>query len=458
MRFKKLRRAGSAATAILFSVTATFLPFSLLPQATFAQTTSDREAQLRAQLAAIEAEQAATQKILDDTQKQTGSIQRDITLLNARNKAAQLEIQKKNLLIQTLGSDIVTKTQKIETLQERIDRGQESLAQLMRKTNEIDSYSLPEIVLADGNLTDVMSDLDDFDSIKISLKDLFSQIRSDQDQTAAEKQALDAQKNKATDAKIAIQDQKKQIEQNTASKQTLLAISKSEEKTYQQLLEQKKQKAAQIRAALFALRDTAAIPFAKALEYANVAAKQTGIRPAFLLAILTQESSLGQNVGTCYLTNKTTGAGVGAKTGNYIKNVMKPGRDTDPFMIITGQLGLDPYKTLVSCPQSVGWGGAMGPAQFIPSTWQLFSSRIASLLGITTPNPWAAEDAFMASAIYLTDLGAVAGSYTGERNAACKYYSGSSCRAGSINSTYGNQVMTKAQNIQDNMITPLQGV
>lgn len=442
---------------LLVTFISTSIPFPSFVKAQ-TDTTAAREAELRAELARIEQEQAETQKILQDTQKQSSSIERDLTLLNARNKAAQLEIQKKNLLIQNLGSDIVTRTKKIETLQERITRGEESLAQLMRKTNEIDSYTIPEIVLTNGNLTDIMSDLDNFDSIQISLKSLFASIRADQDAAEREKKALGAKQDEATDAKMVIQGQKKEIEKNQASKKTLLAISKNEEKTYEQLLAEKKKKAAQIRAALFALRDTAAIPFAKALEYANKASEQTGIRPAFLLAILTQESALGKNVGSCYLTDKDTGAGIGAKSGTYIKNVMKPSRDVGPFLKITSELGIDPYKTLVSCPQSIGWGGAMGPAQFIPSTWEMFAPRIATLLHVSTPDPWRPEDAFMASAIYLTDLGAKAGSYTGERNAACKYYSGSSCKKGSINSTYGDQVMNKALNIQDTMINPLQGV
>ena len=120
-------------------------------------------------------------------------------------------------------------------------------------------------------------------------------------------------------------------------------------------------------------------------------------------------------------------------------------------------LGRDPYKTQVSCPiGGFGYGGAMGPAQFIPSTWKMLANRIATLLGIKTPDPWYPRDAFMASAIYLTDLGAGAETYTAERNAACKYYSGSSCGLVKGNTTYGDSVYAKATNIQTTMIDPLQ--
>ncbi len=92
----------------------------------------------------------------------------------------------------------------------------------------------------------------------------------------------------------------------------------------------------------------------------------------------------------------------------------------------------------------------MGPAQFIPSTWNIFKGRIATMLNVSVADPWNPEHAFMASALYLSDLGAVAGSYTAERNAACKYYSGRSC-SDSNNIFYGDQVMAKVAGIQANI-------
>jgi hypothetical protein len=100
----------------------------------------------------------------------------------------------------------------------------------------------------------------------------------------------------------------------------------------------------------------------------------------------------------------------------------------------------------------------MGPAQFIASTWMLFKDKIARAANVTNPNPWNPEHAFIASAIYLSELGARSGSYTAEKNAACRYYSGKACSTGNINNTYGTQVMTKADNIQRTMINPLQGL
>jgi len=223
-------------------------------------------------------------------------------------------------------------------------------------------------------------------------------------------------------------------------------LNKNEQKSYKTSIANSQARATQIRNALFALRDIPAIKFGDAVTYAKKASQVTGVRPAFILAVIQQESNLGANVGACKLTDLTTGAGVRIKSGAYVSNLMKPSRDIAPFIQIAQGAGRDPLKQPVSCPLEIGWGGAMGPAQFIPSTWILFNNRVASALGKTSSDPWDPQDAIMASAMYLGDLGAGAGN---EKNAACKYYSGHSC-SGS-NTFYGTQVVNKAADIQANI-------
>ncbi len=139
---------------------------------------------------------------------------------------------------------------------------------------------------------------------------------------------------------------------------------------------------------------------------------------------------------------------------------MKSPRDTVPFNDIANRLGLDWKTTPISCPPGAkyfsgrGFGGGMGPAQFIPSTWELFKSRIARIVGVSSDNanPWNPEHAFTATAIYLSDLGADNGGYTAERNASCRYYSGRSCDSKTpANTFYGNEVLKKAEVIQSNI-------
>jgi peptidoglycan hydrolase CwlO-like protein len=384
--------------------------------------TPEQRARLERELRNVEAEQKRVEADLQDARNQTASLSRDVTILNAKIKDAQLKIKAKSLLIQTLGQDITVKAVTINKLEDRINSGREAIAQLLRKTREVGSYSVPEMILSNNDLSQIAGEIDRFGSLNTKLKDTIDGIVEDENQTKEEKSNLEKKRNAEIDAKYEIEQEKKNIEGDEAEKKRLLAVSKNNEASYADLLNQKKAQAAKIRASLFSLRDSSPIPFGDAYKYALAASQKTGVRPAFLLAILTQESALGSNVGKCYLGNTGTGDGINAKTGQAVSNVMSPTRDVPAFVELLKQIGGDPYKTVVSCPLSYGFGGAMGPAQFIPSTWLLIKDRLMSYLGINSmPDPWNPAHAFMASSLYLSDLGASSQTYSAERNAACKY-------------------------------------
>ena len=435
--------------------------FKLSAQAVDSAAVSARQAQLQSQLDQLEKEKADLQAVLDKVQQEGSSIQRDVAILDAKISQAKLEIQKANIRIEQLGADINTKSRTINTLSGKLDDNQASLGQLIKKTNEIDGTSLAEIMFSNQAISEFFSDADSIDVIKSSLYDVYQQTKTDREMTQTQKEALDKKKNAEEDARQVIVAQQKIIQADETQKQKLLALNKQDQKAYQTTIASKEKQAASIRSALFALRDSAAIPFGTALDYANFASKQTGVRPAFILAILTQESNLGENVGACYLRDFTTGSGVGVTSGATKIRVMSPTRDVQPFLKITSALGFDPQNMRVSCWMTAysggkpsGWGGAMGPSQFIPSTWQSYMPRLAKLLSIPTPNPWDPKAAIMATSLYLRDLGADAQTFTSERTAALKYYAGGNWKLKS-SAFYGDQVMAKAQSIQTNMIDPL---
>ncbi len=414
-----------------------------------------QKAKLQAEYDALLKEIAEKQKILDGQQQKSASIQRDVVILTTKINQIKLDIKAKSIIIEKLGQEIVKKNETIGELTSKIEREKQSLAQLIRKTNEIDQSTIIHVVLSSQSLSEFYSDLDSFDSIKQSVKNSVNEIKGVKTETEAERQDLKKKQDAETDAKKAIEANQRNVEKNQKEKNILLSISKNKEQEYQKILADRAKKAAQIRSALFGLRDTAAIPFGEALTYAVEVQKKTGVRPAFLLAILTQETNLGENVGQCLVTDFVTGSGVGKNTGRLFTGIMKPGRDIPPFLKIADDLGFDPKAKAVSCPQGgVGYGGAMGPSQFIPSTWAGLAKRIASASGNRIPDPWIPRDAFYASAIFLSDLGAGAGGYSAEYQAAARYYAGSYWRT--RGSGYASSVMKHAQNIQENMIDPLQ--
>jgi len=437
-------------TVIFFVLSAIFLAFfPFQAMAVFdclKLTTSSSQADkdyCKNELARIEAELIKLLDLQKKQQKQTGTLVGDVNYLTSQINALKTKIKARSLVIAQLKVSITEKVNKIESLSEKIDREHESLAQLLRNTNEFDNKTIVHLILSDDSISNFYSNLESYASIKQAVKASADIIRGIKKDTEIAKTDLEKKQNAETDAKVELENAQKKVAQSETEKKKLLTISKQTEAAYQKLAAEKKARADKIRAALFPLRDTKAIPFGTALQYAEEAQIKTRVRPAFLLAIITQETNLGANVGTCNRADDPP-------TKSW-ENIMKPERDLEPFKRITSALGINPFGTPLSCPQGGGWGGAMGPSQFIPSTWELYAKKIASALGLSgMPNPWEPEHAFMASAIYLGELGASNGGYTAERTAALKYYAGSNWNK-KANAFYGDGVMKKAVEIQANI-------
>ncbi len=184
-----------------------------------------------------------------------------------------------------------------------------------------------------------------------------------------------------------------------------------------------KENASELRAQKFGLIGNDSVTFGEALDDANYVESVTGIRPAFLMGVMHEELSLVGEYGLCYLTDTKTGAGV-TIDGKTLSRVMNPTRDVSPFLSIVKELGRDPNKTPVSCPMSFGWGGAMGPADFISSTWMKYKDKIESITG-KKADPWNVKDAFLAAGLYLSESGATSEEQNGEWKSAMIYFSGS---------------------------------
>ncbi|MEN9338169.1 MAG: hypothetical protein RIQ41_483 [Candidatus Parcubacteria bacterium] len=426
------------------------------PQDVYAQAPS-RE-QLEQELADLEAQIKALNGSITQTQAQKDSLARDITLLTQKINQSKLKIQAHDKQITKLVQNISEKNRNITVLDAKMDREKDSLAQIMRKTRYLEQYSLLDFGLQSQSLSTFFSDVDSFSTLNRALNQSFEDIRATKSDLEEVKSELQEAKDEETQKKLAQEAEKKKVESNQKEKNTLLTQTKNQEAEYKKVLATREKEAASIRARLFELRDANAISFGQAYDYALAASKTTGVRPALILAILMQESSLGINVGACYLRDYTTGSGISIKTGGEKPRTMHPTRDVPVFTSLMSKLGRDPQTTPVSCwiaaysgGQPSGWGGAMGPSQFIPSTWVLFEDRIESSTGASVANPWNAYHAITATALYLKDLGAISGNEASERNAACKYYSGRSCASSSAGAGYGNAVMKKLYSMQEDI-------
>lgn len=383
---------------------------------------------------------------LTKTSAQKSTLQSQITGLKSKINALSAEINRGSVMVKDLNIQISDTEVSIDKTSQDIEYSRNQLVAILQSVYEEDKKPA-FIILLEGNLSDFFSNLAYLDGLNEKVADLL-------DNTVKLKAYLEDQHIKMNEnvtqlqKTIALQTlQKKQNEANKKEQDLYLKLTEAQ---YQQQLQDKQtaeKNSAKIKAQLFQTIGVSKAPtFGEALEIAKVAGSLVGIRPAFLLAIISQESALGRNVGQCYLVDATTGSGKKISTGASIIRVMNPTRDVPVFLNLTASSGRDPYNTPISCWITdyrkgipYGWGGAMGPAQFIPSTWNGISGRLNALLGYTA-DPWAIKDSFTASGLYLADLGASAKTTTAENKAAARYYGA----AGSYNS----MVMTRATCIQ----------
>jgi len=445
-----LKRISIVGGAAFFAAS---LCFGLLPgQAVQAEETGECTTKETCQALLAKYEELARQYD-NDIKKTAGekkTLQNQIYALKQKTESLAVQIKQSNAMIGDFSVQIVDTESSIEETGNKITDSQAHLAAIIREIDESEQTSLVQTLVAEEKLSDFFDSLVYLENLNEKSNQILQEIKGLKTSLEDQKSGLEAEKGNLEKATELKQIQKQAHEQTQTEYNKTLAVKNAELAQTTQAKQLTAQVIAKIKARLFALAgvsDTDAPNFEQAYAIAKTVSAQTGVRPAFILAILTQESNIGKNVGQCYLQNDATGAGININSGAYVANVMKPTRDVQPFISIVTALGKDPHATRVSCPMSFGYGGAMGPGQFIPSTWNIYVPRLQAILG-RPGNPWNINDAFLATALYASDYGATSQTYDGEWRAAMIYF------AGTVNLKYrfyGDNVMAITQGYADDI-------
>ncbi|OGZ32829.1 MAG: hypothetical protein A2V69_03330 [Candidatus Portnoybacteria bacterium RBG_13_40_8] len=398
-----------------------------------AQTSLDEEKEMEAKIKELEEKISKYRTGVITNQQRAKSLQTEIEILDNEVNEAELEIQKIDLIIKKLDNRISEKKMVIREAEREVDLEKTALSELLREISKYDDVSYLEIILGRAQLSDFLSELHSLENFQDQIQQLLTKLSNLKSNLEQEKGTLTDEKEEQLALKTIQNEQRENLENKKKEKKTLLEQTKGQEQLFTQLVKKTQLDIEVIKNRLYYLKgfvDGESLRFEDAYKFAKFASIYTGVRPAFLLAILSRESQLGKNVGT----------------GSWRVD-MKPSQRTY-YLQICEKLNISPDTYPVSKKQWYGWGGAMGPAQFLPATWLGYEQRVVEITGNNPPSPWNIKDAFVAAALYLANKGANQQTYNAEWKAAMMYLAGSKWNNSSLY-FYGNQVMDLTKQIQD---------
>jgi len=441
--------------AVVFLMTALFVHTAFLARAETCESVPDGlpESELKAHLAACEAEIKEQTIKIQATQREATTLERDIDILAYTINRARNEIQKRALTIKKLGNDINAHEGELVKLSAQVKRMKTATGELLRRTNEMDERSLAEIVLSESQLSDAFADGQSFAYIEEALHASFDELRKTREAVELAKAKLKDSHSEESKQKGLKEIEERRTKEQEREKNRLLSLTKKEEEAYQAELRKKQAIALEIKNKILKLTAGGELRFEEALNIARVAEAGTGVRSALVLSILTQESGLGgvigANLGRCFYNTPWNN-----NAGTVMSNRQKPS-----FLAIMRELGMNPDTTPVSCPivSDGQYGGAMGPSQFMPTTWwdldteTGYKRRVGKVTGANPPSPFNNVHAFTATALYLSD--SISGcsisfgdTYNREACAGAKYYAGGNWSK--YMKSYGASVANRAAEFQ----------
>ena len=205
----------------------------------YAQTAVDIQnkiAEKDSDIQKLEQEIATYQLQLDSLGQQKNSLANSLKELDLTKKkltadiaVTQNKIDKTNLKIKNLSSDIGKK-------ESSIDNNTESIMLEIRNINEFEQSSLIENILSENNFTVIWNDIDNIVTVREKIRADTVKLKQTKSALEDTKKVTVDTKNELTKLKVQLGDQQKIVIQNTNEKNKLLKQTKNNEANYQKLL------------------------------------------------------------------------------------------------------------------------------------------------------------------------------------------------------------------------------
>ncbi len=348
------------------------------------------------------------------TQDKLDAEQKNLNQYTSNLQVTQGQINSTANLINKTEAEISRKESELKNLQDKMELNRNMLMSYVQAMYYEDQETYWKIALNNKNVETYLTSFDYFMSSSDKLAEILKVIEVD-------KEKLEGVKKELADKK--------------AEHEELLAEKQSEKKEIVADINETKLTISQLQAKLNKLKSALSNFLGKSFDLDDVvkaveaAEKKTGVRKQFLFAVLDKETDLGRFTGGCTYDK--------SKMGSANLKIFKE---------VCDELGYNYKKVKVSCPLSYGIGGAMGVAQFMPTTWAGYKTKIANLTGSKPADPWDLQDGVMGMALKLKAAGA--DKKSGEFQAAAMYYCGGNWKR-TVCKNYANMVISWSKGYDD---------
>lgn len=346
-------------------------------------------------VASQDASQDDTIDAIASTEKELKKATQTLNIANSNYVKVASQVKTTSSLLKETANEIARKEGEIKNLNDQVVLYKTMLSAYLQEVYFGNQDQTIKLAVANESLDAIFSNDEQMLNVKEKILRVLDEIDASQNKLVATTDELADEKAK----------HEKLLQQKKAEQGEIISDIKESQATIAELNDRLDKLRSTLSSFLGKSYDTKDID-----DAVSFASKATGIRKEFLQAELIVETGYGTFTGGC----------------TYKKIRMKSA-DVTEFLKIAAELteayGGDYKNKKLSCsPSWGGYGGAMGVAQFMPTTWIGYKAKISSKTGSNPADPWDLADGITGMAIKLANAGAT--SKSGEKMASKRYYCG----------------------------------
>lgn len=190
---------------------------------------------------------------IQELEKEIMEYQKQLEEVGEEKKTLKSEVKRLDISRQKISTDINLTQNKIDSTnfqiqelslgisdkKEKIEKNVDTIAETIRKMNEMESESLIEIILSNSRLSDFLTQIETLQQFQSKMREEVKQLNESKKELENTKTQTEKKKKELAEFKDDLSDQKYVLDINRKEKNTILEITENKESNYQNHLDEK---------------------------------------------------------------------------------------------------------------------------------------------------------------------------------------------------------------------------